>query len=61
MQLATKEKTPHSLSLWPRWLAELPVSVFSRDNRTLVLWHPEDSREALRAHKVRLLAVPDVL
>ena len=41
----------HSLSLWPRWLAELPVPVFYRDNGTLLLWHSEDSREAVRAQR----------
>jgi len=39
----------HSLSLWPRWLAELPVPVFFRDPGTLLFWHPEDTREAVRA------------
>lgn len=41
----------HSLSLWPRWLAELPVPVFYRDNRTLLLWHREDVGEAVRAQR----------
>jgi len=41
----------HSLSLWPRWLAELSVPVFFRDSGTLLLWHSEDSREALCAQK----------
>jgi len=41
----------HSLSLWPRWLAELPAPVFFRDNGTLLLWHSEDAREAVRAQR----------
>ena len=41
----------HSLSLWPRWLAELSVPVFFRDSGTLLLWHSEDAREALRAQR----------
>jgi glycine oxidase len=41
----------HSLSLWPRWLAELPVPVFFRDNGTLLLWHREDAGEAVRAQR----------
>jgi glycine oxidase len=41
----------HSLSLWPRWLAELPVPVFYRDNGTLLLWHREDAGEAVRAQR----------
>jgi glycine oxidase len=41
----------HSLSLWPRWVAELPVPVFFRDNGTLLLWHSEDAREAHRAQR----------
>lgn len=39
----------HSLSLWPRWLAELPVPVFHRDDGTILLWHREDVGEAVRA------------
>jgi glycine oxidase len=41
----------HSLSLWPRWLAELPVPVFYRDNGTLLLWHREEAGEAVRAQR----------
>lgn len=41
----------HSLSLWPRWLADLPVPVFYRDNGTLLLWHREDAREAVHAQR----------
>jgi glycine oxidase len=41
----------HSLSLWPRWLSELPVPVFFRDNGTLLLWHSENTQEALRAER----------
>jgi glycine oxidase len=41
----------HSLSLWPRWLAELPVPVFFRANGTLLLWHSEDAREAPRIQR----------
>jgi glycine oxidase len=41
----------HSLSLWPRWLTELPVSVFYRDNGTLLLWHRESAGEAVRAQR----------
>jgi len=42
----------HSLSMWPRWLAELPLPVFYRDNGTLLLWHRENSGEAVRAQKM---------
>ena len=48
-QIASMGK--HSLSLWPRWLAELPVPVFYRDNGTLLLWHREDAGEAVRAQR----------
>jgi glycine oxidase len=41
----------HSLSLWPQWLAELPVPVFFQDNGTLLLWHSENTQEALRAER----------
>jgi glycine oxidase len=41
-----------SLRLWPQWLAELPAPVFYRDDGTLLLWHREDSGEALRAEKL---------
>jgi Protein of unknown function (DUF2950)/FAD dependent oxidoreductase len=46
-----------SLSLWPQWLAELPESVFYRDDGTLLLWHREDAGEAHRFE--RLLATRD--
>jgi glycine oxidase len=46
-----------SLSLWPQWLAELPESVFYRDDGTLLLWHREDTAEAHRF--ARLLAMRD--
>lgn len=39
----------HSLSLWPQWLAELPVPVFYRDEGTVLLWHREHAAEAARA------------
>jgi glycine oxidase len=42
----------HSLALWPRWLAELPLPVFYRDDGTLLLWHRENSGEAVRAQKM---------
>ncbi len=38
----------HSLTLWPQWLAELPLPVFYRNNGTLLLWHREDAAEATR-------------
>ena len=38
----------HSLTLWPQWLAELPLPVFYRDTGTLLLWHREDAGEARR-------------
>jgi glycine oxidase len=41
-----------SLRLWPRWLAELPAAVFYRDDGTLLLWHREDSGEAVRVEKL---------
>lgn len=46
-----------SLSLWPRWLAELPEPVFYRNDGTLLLWHSEDAGEAHRFEK--LLAARD--
>jgi len=46
-----------SLSLWPRWLTELPEPVFYRDDGTLLLWHREDAGEARRFE--RLLATRD--
>jgi len=42
----------HSLTLWPRWLAELPVPVFYRDTGTLLLWHHEDASEARRCERM---------
>ncbi len=42
----------HSLTLWPRWLAELPVPVFYHENGTLLLWHREDAGEAVRAQRM---------
>ena len=44
-----------SLDLWPRWLAELPVPVFYRNDGTLLLWHREDSAEAVRVEKLLAL------
>src|SRR5271154_420485 len=49
----------HSLSLWPRWLAELPLPVFYRDDGTLLLWHLGNSGEAVRAHRMIALRQPD--
>jgi len=46
-----------SLSLWPQWLAELPKSVFYRDDGTILIWHREDAGEAYRFE--RLLAARD--
>jgi glycine oxidase len=45
----------HSLSVWPRWLAELPAPVFYRDSGTLLLWHREDAGEAVRVQRVLAL------
>lgn len=42
----------HSLSLWPRWLTELPGPVFHRDDGTLLLWHRENSGEAVRVQRM---------
>ena len=47
-----------SLSLWPEWLAELPVPVFYRNDGSLLLWHREDAGEAVRVQ--RLLASRNV-
>jgi glycine oxidase len=41
----------HSLYLWPRWLAELPVPVFYRDTGTLLLWHRKEAGEAVRTQR----------
>ena len=42
----------HSLTLWPQWLAQLPLPVFYRDSGTLLLWHRQDASEARRVEKV---------
>lgn len=42
----------HSLSLWPQWLAELPLPVFYREDGTFLLWHRENSGEAVRAQRM---------
>ena len=41
-----------SLTLWPQWLAELPLPVFYRHDGTLLLWHRENSGEAVRAQRM---------
>jgi len=41
-----------SLSLWPQWLADLPVPVFYRTDGSLLLWHREDAGEAVRVQGV---------
>lgn len=41
----------HSLAVWPRWLAELPVPVFYRDAGTVLVWHSEGTGEALRVKR----------
>ena len=41
----------HSLAIWPKWLAELPVPVFYRDHGTLLLWHRANAGEALRVER----------
>jgi glycine oxidase len=48
----------HSLTLWPQWLADLPVPVFYRDSGTILLWHREDSAEAVRAEQRLASRVP---
>ena len=48
----------HSLTLWPQWLAELPIPVFYRDSGTILLWHREDSAEALRAQQKLAARLP---
>jgi glycine oxidase len=40
-----------SLSLWPQWLAELPVPVYYRDTGTVLVWHREDPGEAARVQR----------
>lgn len=42
----------HSLSVWPQWLAELPLPVFYRDNGTLLLWRHEDAAEGVHVKRV---------
>lgn len=42
----------HSLTLWPQWLAQLPLPVFYRDSGTLLLWHHQDTAEARRLERV---------
>ena len=41
-----------SLSLWPQWLAELPVTVYYRANGSLLVWHREDAGQAVRVQRV---------
>ncbi len=40
-----------SLSLWPRWISELPAPVFYRDSGTVMVWHREDACEAVRRER----------
>lgn len=49
----------HSLTLWPQWLAELPIPVFYRDSGTILLWHREDSAQALRAQQKLASRLPE--
>ncbi|MGC2103887.1 MAG: glycine oxidase ThiO [Candidatus Acidiferrum sp.] len=56
VQIASMGK--HSLTLWPQWLADLPVPVFYRDSGTILLWHREDSSEAVRAEQRLASRVP---
>src|ERR1700722_18193529 len=42
----------HSLTLWPKWLAQLPMPVFYHDAGTLLLWHPQDRGEAVHAQRI---------
>jgi glycine oxidase len=56
VQIASMGK--HSLTVWPQWLADLPVPVFYRDSGTILLWHREDSREAVRAEQRLASRVP---
>lgn len=42
----------HSLTLWPQWLAQLPLPVFYRDSGTLFVWHRQDAAEARRIERV---------
>jgi glycine oxidase len=50
----------HSLTLWPQWLADLPVPVFYRDSGTILLWHREDSAEAVWAEQRMASRLPQV-
>lgn len=38
----------HSLTLWPQWLAQLPLPVFYRDSGTVLLWLRGEAAEAGR-------------
>lgn len=42
----------YSLTLWPLWLAELPIRVFYRDSGTILLWHREGAGEAVRTERM---------
>jgi glycine oxidase len=42
----------HSLKLWPRWLAQLPLPVFYRDTGTLLFWYREHAAEASYAQRM---------
>src|SRR5690349_7098223 len=50
VQIASMGK--HSLTLWPQWLAELPVQVFYRDSGTILLWHREHAGDAARTERM---------
>lgn len=41
----------HSLTLWPQWLAQLPLPVFYRESGTLLVWHRQDAAEARRVER----------
>jgi glycine oxidase len=40
-----------SLSIWPKWLSELPAPVFYRESGTIMVWHREDAGEAVRVER----------
>jgi glycine oxidase len=42
----------HSLTLWPKWLAELPLPVFYRDSGTLLLLDRDGATEANRFERM---------
>uniref|UniRef100_UPI00339D7097 FAD-dependent oxidoreductase n=1 Tax=Cupriavidus plantarum TaxID=942865 RepID=UPI00339D7097 len=51
-----------SLTLWRRWIEELPEPVFFQQNGTLVVWHARDRGElAMFTSRMRAVAPPEMV